>query len=165
MSLFSKKPAFLMAALGAAGITSEQVDAAFAKNDTNFLVEESETRAQMAADLATAARQLNEHQANVKVAHQRETALASALGALGIKPEDVLAEGADPAAIAKAALKTASAREAAETLSKHGIKPIAGATAPATGSGKPEPKTLGEYRQMQPHEAVAFFKAGGTLVD
>lgn len=162
MSLFSKKPAFLMAALGAAGITAEQVDAAYAKNDTNFLVEESETRAQMAADLATAARQLNEHQANVNVAHQRETALASALGALGIKPEDVLAEGADPAAIAKAALKTAAAREAAETLSKHGIKPIAGASAAV---GAPNTMTASEFAALDHSARNAFMRGGGRISD
>lgn len=132
MSLFSKKPAFLLTALAAAGITSEQVDAAYAAGNTQFLVDESDTRAQMAADIATKKGRITGLEAAVNVGRTRETAFTAALGALGIKPEDVLAEGADPAAVAKAALKTAAAREAAETLSKHGIKPIAGASAPAT---------------------------------
>jgi len=70
----------------------------------------------------------------------------------------------DPAAIARDTLKTASAREAAETLSRHGIKPIAGASTPA-GSGKPEPQTLAQYREMKPWEAKSFFASGGTLAD
>lgn len=132
MSLFSKKPAFLLTALAAAGITAEQVDAAFAKNDTDFLIDEALHRDQLAADLAKKDGLIEIRDAALKGAGVRETALTAALGALGITPEALLAEGADPAAIAKAALKTASAREAAETLSRHGIKPLAGATAPAT---------------------------------
>ncbi len=132
MSLFSKKPAFLLTALAAAGITAEQVDAAYAAGNTQFLVDESDTRAQMAADIATKDGRITGLEAAVNVGRTRETALTAALGALGITPEALLAEGADPAAIAKAALKTASAREAAEILSRHGIKPLAGATAPAT---------------------------------
>jgi hypothetical protein len=167
MSLFSKKPAFLLTALAAAGISTEQVDAAYAAGNTDFLVGESATRDQLAADLATKDRLLQARDATLQGAATREAALAAALGALGIKPEDLLAEGADPAALAKAALKTAAAREAAETLSKHGIKPIAGASAAAsTGAdGKPEPITLDQYRALEPWKAAAFFKAGGTLVD
>ncbi len=164
MSLFSKKPAFLLTALAAAGITAEQVDAAYAAGNTQFLVDESDTRAQMAADIATKDSALQTRDALLQEAATRDSAFFAALGALGIDPVALLAADADPAAIAAATLKTAAAREAAETLSRHGIKPIAGASAPA-GSGKPEPQTLAQYREMKPWEAKSFFASGGTLAD
>lgn len=164
MSLFSKKPAFLLTALAAAGISAEQVDAAYAAGNTDFLVGESATRDQLAADIANKDRQLAARDATLQVAATRDSAFFAALGALGITPEALLAADADPAAIAAATLKTAAAREAAETLSRHGIKPIAGASAPA-GGGKPEPQTLAQYREMKPWEAKSFFASGGTLAD
>jgi hypothetical protein len=164
MSLFSKKPAFLLTALAAAGISAEQVDAAYAAGNTDFLVGESATRDQLAADIATKDRALQARDAMLQVAASRDTSFLAALSALGIDPVALLAAGADPAAIAGDTLKSASAREAAETLSRHGIKPIAGASTPA-GSGKPEPQTLAQYREMKPWEAKSFFASGGTLAD
>ena len=162
MPLFSKKPAFLLTALAAAGISAEQVDAAYAAGNTDFLLGESATRDQLAADIATKDRLLEIRDAAVKGAALRETALTAALGALGITPEALLVEGADPAAIAAATLKTAAAREAAETLSRHGIKPIAGASAPAGGANT---MTAAEFAGLDHSARNAFFRGGGRISD
>lgn len=162
MSLFSKKPAFLLTALAAAGISAEQVDAAYAAGNTDFLLGESATRDQLAADIANKDRQLAARDATLQVAATRDSAFFAALGALGITPEALLVEGADPAAIAAATLKTAAAREAAETLSRHGIKPIAGASAPAGGANT---MTASEFAGLDHSARNAFMRGGGKISD
>jgi hypothetical protein len=162
MSLFSKKPAFVVAALAAAGISAEQVDAAYAAGNTQFLVGESDTRAQMAADILDTARLLEISDAAVKGAADRENALTAALSALGIDPVALFAAGADPAAIAAATLKTAAAHEAAETLSRHGIKPLAGASAPAGGANT---MTASEFAGLDHSAKNAFMRVGGKISD
>lgn len=162
MSLFSKKPAFLLTALAAAGISAEQVDAAYAAGNTDFLLGESATRDQLAADIANKDRQLAARDATLQVAATRDSAFFAALGALGIRAEDLLAADADPAAIAAATLKTAAAREAAETLSRHGIKPIAGASAPAGGANT---MTASEFAGLDHSARNAFMRGGGKISD
>lgn len=162
MSLFSKKPAFLLTALAAAGISAEQVDAAYAAGNTDFLLGESATRDQLAADIANKDRQLAARDATLQVAATRDSAFFAALGALGIRAEDLLAADADPAAIAAATLKTAAAREAAETLSRHGIKPIAGASAPPGGANT---MTASEFAGLDHSARNAFMRGGGKISD
>lgn len=162
MSLFSKKPAFLLTALAAAGISAEQVDAAYAAGNTDFLLCESAFFAALAADIANKDQQLAARDATLQVAATRDSAFFAALGALGIRAEDLLAADADPAAIAAATLKTAAAREAAETLSRHGIKPIAGASAPAGGANT---MTASEFAGLDHSARNAFMRGGGKISD
>jgi enamine deaminase RidA (YjgF/YER057c/UK114 family) len=160
MALFStKKENFLVAALAAVGVSDAAITTALAANDAAFLSD----IAAFLSDTAALTKPLEDQLAALKTASAatvaRAAQLEAACVAAGLKPEAVAAD----AGFLKDHLATEASRLAAETLSKHGLKPLPNANAHADAGAKTMP--FAEFRALPPHAQMAFVKGGGNLTE